>query len=514
MLNKAFIITLILSICFNKVFGQVDIYSSQTSLGNKVNSPFQELNCVISPDGKKLFFTRANHPSNIGGIQDKGDVWVSEMTASGNWTDAVNLGRPLNDEGENKIIGFMDVGRAMLLHSELGIGFAYNEKGKWTKPSTVKIPYFKLKSEHQSGSISADGRYLLFGMESFGSYGVEDLYMSTLKSDGQWTSPKNLGRKINTAYQEQTPFIAADNKTLFFASNGRGGQGSYDIFMSQRLDDTWQNWTKPKNIGKQVNTQGQEFSFTFSNEDQYAYLISTQNSDGYGDIKRVKITSKIAEDSVETERPVDDPAVASTQFIDFNGLVYNNTTKSPIKGVRLSIITDPDTLKYETFTNTSGAFSVAVQKRAKYELKLSASKYLSLERILTESDINASSQLKYYLEPLAHGNTIKLDHVLFQQGTAALVEGSEKELDLVVEMMKANPDVFIFLKGHTDNRGNALKNLKLSQDRVDTVQKYLIATGIERKRVEGKGYGGLKPIASNSSEETRKLNRRVEFTIK
>lgn len=508
---KIYIFIATVLIFYSTVYCQIDIYSTHISLGSKVNSSYQELNCVISPNKKKLYFTRANHPSNVGGKPDKGDIWVSEMDISGNWTDAINLGKPLNDEKENKIIGFVNAGRIMILHSKSGIAFSNIKKGKWTKPSLVKIPYFKLKSEHQSGSISADGKYLLFGMESFGSYGVEDIYMSRLKLNEEWTSPKNLGRKINTEFEEQTPFITADNKTLFFASNGRGGNGSYDIFMATRLDDTWKKWTEPKNLGKLVNTKGQDFSFIFANDDEFAYLISTQNSDGYGDIKKVKIIPYIKKDT--SENAVIEEPILLKGFIDFKGTVYDRLTKKPIRSAKLTIITIPDTIKYNVYTTPSGKFEVDIEKRTEYELKITAIKYMDSGLILTESDVNSSSLKEYYLDPLSKGNTIRLNHVLFNKGKDELVEGSDKQLDLLLDMLKNNPDIYIFLKGHTDNQGSGIRNLDLSNDRVVTVQKYLMAGGIERKRIKGQGYGGLKPIASNSTEETRKLNRRVEFTI-
>ena len=108
---------------------QIEIFSEQISFGPKINSPYYESNVVVSPDGKKIFFTRANHPGNRGGKEDQGDVWGSEMTSSGDWTDAVNLGNSLNDASMNRILGFMDHGKAMLLHSEKGVAFAYNYNG-------------------------------------------------------------------------------------------------------------------------------------------------------------------------------------------------------------------------------------------------------------------------------------------------------------------------------------------------------------------------------------------------
>ena len=119
----------------------------------------------------------------------------------------------------------------------------------------------------------------------------------------------------------------------------------------------------------------------------------------------------------------------------------------------------------------------------------------------------------YFLEPLVEGKTFKLNNVLFRRGTNQLLDSSYVELDNVVRMMNDNPDIHIELSGHTDNQGNARKNVLLSQDRIEAVKIYLVNKGIDKNRISGKGYGGSRPIASNRMEETRRLNRRVEFTV-
>jgi len=120
---------------------------------------------------------------------------------------------------------------------------------------------------------------------------------------------------------------------------------------------------------------------------------------------------------------------------------------------------------------------------------------------------------EYLLTPLEVGTTITLNKVYFERSTAQLLDDSFSELNRVAEMMSENPGVKIELSGHTDNQGSSKLNLQLSQERVDIVKQYLTEHGIDGSRIRGKGYGGTKPVASNASEETRKLNRRVEFTI-
>lgn len=493
-------------------YGQVKIYSHHISLDSVVNSAADEQNVIISPDGKLLYFTRKNHPENTGGPSDPGDIWVSERNENGDWTSAYNL-RSINNQKNNIIIGLTNAGRTMIMRDGHQFAIANKNGGKWSTPQPFEVPYFKSKSKEFSASISADGRYLLFGMESFGSYGVEDIYVSQRQSDHSWSNPKSLGRQINTAYQEITPFLAADNKTLFFASNGYDGEGSFDIYVSVRLDDSWQNWSTPVNLGAKVNTPGRERSFSFLQDDEFAYLSSTQNSDGYGDIKKVKIVPNIIPEQVLVDSLIKSVEDSQEKLLAIRGQVFDKKSGQKLIGAEISIVTEPTQTEVRTLTNSTGHFTASVSEGDSYEIKIRAYRYLSVEEIVTENQLLNSDTLIFNMEPIIEGNTVTLNHVLFEQGKAILIEGSQKELDLVVEMMKYNPDISIFLAGHTDNQGKASLNVELSQDRVQTVTDYLISHGIDKKRISGKGYGGTRPIASNASIETRKLNRRVEFTV-
>lgn len=184
----------------------------------------------------------------------------------------------------------------------------------------------------------------------------------------------------------------------------------------------------------------------------------------------------------------------------------------PLSGVAV-VLSEKDSVKIPT--EAGGIVSVPYTGD-NVSLAFKATGYLSSYRTIDQSaflEANATPDT-ILLEPLATGNTIALQNVLFYRGTANFVEGSERELGLVVEMMKENPDVNIFLKGHTDNVGNAVLNVQLSQARVDAVMDFLTDRGISADRISGKGYGGAEPVASNETEETRKLNRRVEFEIR
>ena len=163
----------------------------------------------------------------------------------------------------------------------------------------------------------------------------------------------------------------------------------------------------------------------------------------------------------------------------------------------------------EHFNDSTYFFPVEPKKE--YILQIDAEGYISKNLRIEPFTITLSKDI--LLDPIEVGTTVNLENVLFVRGTTDLVASSFEELDLVVEMMNNNPTMEIELSGHTDNVGVASLNKRLSQERVDAVIAYLADKGIDKSRLSGNGYGGTKPIASNANETTRRLNRRVEFTI-
>lgn len=465
-----------------------------------LNSPYGEDFLSIHPNGKQLLFSRLNHPFNQNGRIDEGDVWVSEFDSV--WHAPKNL-HSVNDDNFSNPIGFSSDGKTILYNRVSTKGGTLVSE-VWAihngQKQKLDIKYFNNKSVHQSGCLSSDNRYMIMSLQSGATKGVEDLYVIKREGD-QWSAPKNLGSVINTEYQEITPFLSADNQRLYFATNGRKGFGSFDVFVSERLDETWRNWSEPKNLGPQINSSGRETSFVLNHEETRAYFVSTQNSDGYGDIQTIRVLN----DSLPVEIPVQ---VDTTQFVEqveipaLAGLKLINAKDSkpisaPVDMVILGQVTSKNSDEF-------GIIPMNGELEGEVEVKgFMGSPFRMYQDSLVE----------VRLEPLEIGRTIRLENVLFYRGKADIVESSFSQLDEVVQMMNKNPDVRILLKGHTDGNGDPDQNLKLSQERVESAKKYLVKQGVSKRRIEGIGLGGAEPIASNQSEETRRLNRRVEFEV-
>jgi hypothetical protein len=294
------------------------------NLGQLINSIYDELNPILSSDGKILYFCRSGHPENIGGKKDKGDIWFSLKDENGNWQKAQNIGSPINNIHKNDIAGISPDGNTIFLHNfydtagKLKPGISYSQKASsgWSDPIKLEISYFYNASEHQSSSISSNGKIMILSLDSYGTFGSEDLYVSFRQPSGVWTEPMNMGPGINTSFQEMAPFLAEDNTTLFFVSNGRKGRGSKDVYKTKRLDNTWRNWSAPENLGPQFNTEGMEMYYFQSLNDDFVYLASTQNSDGYGDINRIRIREQDRPEELKEDNFIPANPIVMEEFED------------------------------------------------------------------------------------------------------------------------------------------------------------------------------------------------------
>jgi OOP family OmpA-OmpF porin len=481
----------------------------------EVNSPFDEQNPVISPDGQTLFLTIANHPQNIGGRRDPGDIWISLKTGEV-WSAPVHGGTLLNNALYNGVLGFSGDGSQLFLSghykssgatpSTQGISVARKTTTGWSAPENIFIPYFLNRSTSLSGFYSQAHGVLLLAAESYSTTGAEDIYVSFLL-EGRWSELINIGRPVNTPFQEMSPTLSEDGNELYFASNGRKGSGSFDIYVSRRLDDSWTNWSEPENLGAPINTEGREL-FYRKTPSGYAVYTSTQNSDGYGDVRIFQDGSMpvnvMIPDSVKKER------MSQPKGIEIKGRITDSKSGQAI-AARVKFRADSTLL---ASGNPEGNYSIYVAPSKIYYIEVEAPGYVNLSEKLDIRNVEMSTlELNFKLPPIEVGTTVNLKSVLFEIGTTRLLEESYEELNGVVDFLKANPKVEIELEGHTDNRGDAKKNLELSQQRVDKVKSYLVSRGISPRRIKGKGYGGTRPIATNDSEEARRLNRRVEFRI-
>ncbi len=283
-------------------FSNIDLASIKfedkaENLGTIINSQYDELHPIIAPDGKTLYFNRHDHPENIGS-DNREDVWYAPLNDNNEWGKALNMGTGINSEGHNFICGILPDGNTALVAGTYApedtdgkdkLFLVKRSSDGWGAPKELEIQHYYNLTTSNTFHLGASGKILLLALVRKDSYPMHDLYVSFLLPSGVWSAPKNLGYNINTRSIEYSPFLAPDGKTLYFSSAGHSGLGSTDIFVSKRLDDTWQKWSKPKNLGPKINTSDYDGYFSIDAAGEYAYFSSHNNTYGKGDIFRIKI---------------------------------------------------------------------------------------------------------------------------------------------------------------------------------------------------------------------------------
>jgi outer membrane protein OmpA-like peptidoglycan-associated protein len=276
------------------------------NLGYAINSQAPDLLPLISVDGQTLYFARKNHPNNYGSLL-KDDIYVAKKNTKDQWTEPYNIGPPLNDEFNNFVCAVNPDGTEVLVSGKYDQGEGLYRtsfiNGKWTKPEKIIIESYSNSSLYVCYHVSPDMKYLVIAMEDQATYGDMDIYVSFKKSDGTYTKPKNLGPTINTAGTEPSVFLSADSKTIYFSSDGHPGYGAYDMYMSRRLDDTWNKWSLPVNLGPKINSEDWDLYYTVPANGEYAYYSSSNESYGESDLFRIKLPKDVRPEPVAILKP-------------------------------------------------------------------------------------------------------------------------------------------------------------------------------------------------------------------
>lgn len=483
--------------------------TEKVNLGSSVNSIFPDVKPIISADGKTLYFARQNSDGNTNGQSDDQDIYVSYFE-NGTWTEAENAGAPLNDKFANGVCSVSPDGNTLLLmnaYSEAGaadrgVSISRRTPYGWDVPEPVTIVGFEAKGKYLDFYMSANEEALIIAYQAKqGGYGDQDLYVSIKQGHNTYSQPRNIGKVVNTRGAEFSPFMAADNKTLYFASNGHGGLGGSDIFYTRRLDDSWTNWSEPVNLGSTVNTADRDAYYSISADGSQAYFVS-QDEDGLGDrdIYSISLENRLKPEPVMLVK----------------GRVLNSRTNEAIAAeIVFESYFDGKKEGMASPDSKSMEYKIIVGRGNKYRMLVYAEGYVPADVEVEIPAFDSYSELTkdIYLDPVTVGDLITFSNILFNQSTPDLMPGSETELARLETLLRENPSMVVEIAGHTDSRGDISKNYQLSLARVDVVKNYLVMRGIEAKRLQTKGYGGSRPVASNANEETRLLNRRVEVKV-
>lgn len=519
-------------LCANPIRAFTDI------LPAGINSKYPEYGAIISADESVMIFT-SRRP---GGVGDKiepainepyEDLYVSYLVNK-QWTQAVNMGKPVNSDGHDATINLSPDGQTLLIYQDdKGDGNIYECKltgDQWSKPKKLG-KNVNTKFHEPSACYSYDGKTLFYVSDRPDlSLGGHDIFMCRWdEKEEEWGPPANLGPVINTKYPENAVFMHPDGKTLYFSSKGHNTMGGYDIFKS-----TFENgkWGKPENMGYPVNSPDDDVFFVLNASGKRAYYTSFK-TDGYGEKDLYVITflgpekpltlngedNLLASIAAPVREMTIEPAVevSKTKVTILKGYFKDAETLLPLEA-SIEIINNSDgsMVLNSTSNSKTGKFLVSLPSGKNYGLAGKAEGYMfhSENFDIPESAAYKEVTKEILMKKIKVGTVIILNNIFYDYGKATLRPESTYELDRIQKVMTDNPSIKVEISGHTDSRGSDELNNKLSSDRAKSVVDYLVQKGVPKERLVSAGYGKTKLLIANAkTEDEHQQNRRTEFKI-
>jgi OOP family OmpA-OmpF porin len=470
-----------------------------TPFGENINNPeFSNLNPVLSADGNKLFFVR-------GYEFDK--AYSTKRKLDGSWMTAKPLPSPINEPDKHRNVEATNTDGSAIYVRGVTRGnyrpngitkYEVNNRGQWQEKDRMTIVNFNNINPFFNFYLSNSGQYLLTLIDDGSGKGDKDIHIC-FNQGRNFSRPINLGPGINTPGNETYAFLAPDEVTLYFCTEGLPGFGGHDIYMAKRLDTTWRNWSTPVNLGFGINSTDWDGYFTTSASGNIGVISTMQNS------KEARLFYFELEDEAKP-----DPVVMVT------GTIVDPVTGRPLNtSVKFSPL-DEDGEVIEVTTNPeTGTYSLVLPKGKKYEILADKKGYFSVSEYVDLTELESFDEVEKNLDlaKMEVGKSIKLNNIFFEFNKTEIRDESKKELERLLQVMNQNPSLKIEIGGHCDSKGNEKINRELSLQRAQSVVNYLIDNGVASSRLQAKGYGEDVPIADNQTEEGRSLNRRVEFKV-
>ncbi len=482
---------------------------------------------MLSPDNQLMFYTRRYRKKSKNEIVPKRveELTMSERAHPGaRFSDGRALGPPFNqDEKENYGGVAISVDNKELyvtICKQAKKGYKncdiyrsdYKLTGKnryeWSTPENLGPKVNTEGGWESQPSLSADGNTLYFATVRKNTRNT-DIYVTHRQPNGEWGEAYSIGDSINTDGDEKAPFIHSDSETLYFSSNEHLGMGKYDIFFSRKKGDS--SWTEPENIGKPINTRNEEIGMIVSTDGKKAYFSSSRLDTSKGlDIYSFEVPEEARPENVK---------VVKGKVLDQKG--------QPVSGakVRLKNANSEET-STAVVDSGDGKFAAVVKADEDEDVLMSIendgyafkAKAFGKDEESRESSKGAEPEssleiTEVKMKKLETGAAYRIDDIHYATNKAELTDRSKAILDEFIRYLKKNENLKVAIHGHTDNVGSKKDNQALSHDRAFTVMSYLQRKGVDSDRLEFKGFGESRPIATNETPEGRAKNRRTEFKV-
>lgn len=497
---RFYLVVCVLIIGFH-VEGQYQDIEEPHRLGGSVNSIAAEIAPVFSKESKTLYYTRMNDPESIGGMNDQ-DIWSSEWNGEKIYAQGTDY-KSLNNKLNNSIVGFnTDESTVYLMNSyegkkdmKKGISFANKKGSGWGSPKEIVISGLDIEGDFYGFHVNKAGDAILISYDGPNSLGSEDLYVSTLKNDS-WSSPMHLGPTINSSGFEMSPFLSENSDTLYFSTDGRGGEGEADIFYSVRTSSLWTDWSTPINLGSKINSPKFDAYFTIS--EGFFYWSSNRDSER----SDIYYSSFLPPPPLMASATGKDVTVfaGSDGFINLTpkggvapySYLWSNdaTVEDPqglVKGIYSAIVTDAIGQTTTLEVEISEPADLIIPEPVRVEEVVEVVENIPLQEAIIYFDLNSS----YHNAK------------------------NRKELKLFCSSIANKKEAKIMVVSHCDKRDSDAYNIWLSKKRMERTKAFLVAQGFVSNSIDGtfKGESQLKINCEDCTEENHTLNRRTVIKV-
>lgn len=417
-----------------------------------------------------------SEPTSVSEINTKWHDGPVAISADGNTmyfgSESFNESEFIKDKGKRLKFGKMYLYKAT------------KTEDKW---SNIKLlPFNNEAYSVRNPAISPDGKTLYFSSDMPNGLGGEDIWKVSVDGDSYGT-PENLGEKVNTAGDESFPFMTEKGE-LYFASNARKGFGGFDVFKINLDKDN-----EPKNVGKPVNTEKDDFAFAYNTEKKIAMFSS----------------NRAGVDNIYIANPI--------CGVNANVIVKNAKNGAVLEGVMVTVLDENNDVVNSATSSMSRetAFGLGCNKAYSFQGSKEGFENGVVSMNPSSNENEAVELLLEPIKPIITETEVILNPIYFEFNRSNITKQGAEELDRLVDVMNEHPEMVIFAKSHTDSRGSAKYNLRLSERRAQSTVQYIISKGISKDRISGQGFGESEPKidCKKCTDDEYAQNRRSEFLI-
>ncbi|MET4106524.1 OmpA family protein [Hymenobacter sp. UYP22] len=470
-----------------------------TTMGEAINSQREDYGPTLSADADLLIFSSKRKMRGLHSVIDE-DLYTARRE-NGVWAPAEPLPKPINSSYNEGSACISKDGTTLYFarcecptcHGNCDLYTATLKDGKWSMPKSLGANVNSTAWDSQP-TLSPGEDTLYFASDRLGGFGLSDIWYTVKQKNGQWSKAQNMGPVVNTRESEVSPFYHPLYHVLYFSSRGQLlNFGDFDIYKTYRVRGRWQ---EPINIGPLVNGKGSEYYFTIDSDSKSLYYARSEAQD----MKNLDLYS--------FPLPMEAQPLATTHV---EGSLIDSVSQKPLNGIVSIIDTDNGIEVASKYLRDDGSFDFDLIEGSHYVMLIQSPDFFSVEKKFA---LEGDTVMKLMTNSIDYKLPLIFKNIEFDQDKSHIRASMHPVLDRIAVFMVDHPTFRLSITGHTDGKGDPDFNERLSQERAQSIRRYIEQKGkLTANRIDSFGYGSSRPLKDEVTEEDAKTNRRVEFRL-